>query len=197
MGNLLLWRLESRKQVAEFAPPMKFQDILQDVATFHTAFKIPNADQPHADLTADECALRHRLMAEENDEYLEAAMNGDLVEVADALGDQLYILAGTMMRHGMQDVIERVFQEIQSSNMSKLGEDGQPILREDGKVMKGPNYFRPDIATILKSHEMVSKAGGWKDDVVGEDLPLSRLNWSVKAVNKLRMEEATLEEAER
>ena len=101
-----------------------------------------------------------------------------------------------MMRHGMQDVIERVFQEIQSSNMSKLGEDGQPILREDGKVMKGPNYFRPDIATILKSHEMFSKAGGWKDDVVGEDLPLSRLNWSVKAVNKLRMEEATLEGAE-
>ena len=175
---------------------MRFQDILQDVASFHTSFKIPNAEQPHADLTADECALRHRLMAEENDEYLEAAMNGDMVEIADALGDQLYILAGTIMRHGMQNVIEQVFQEIQASNMSKLGEDGQPILREDGKVMKGPSYFRPDIATILKSHELVTQAGGWKDDVVGEDLPFSRLNWSVKAVNKLRMEEAPLQVAE-
>ena len=72
---------------------------------------------------------------------------------ADALGDQLYILCGTILSHGMQHVIEEVFMEIQSSNMSKLGADGQPIYREDGKVMKGPNYFRPNIAAILESVE--------------------------------------------
>jgi predicted HAD superfamily Cof-like phosphohydrolase len=101
--------------------------------------------------------LRHRLMEEENTEYLEAAEAGDLVEVADALGDQLYILCGTILSHGMQDVIEDVFLEIQASNMSKLGENGLPILREDGKVMKGPQYFRPDISRILAEFEDVSR----------------------------------------
>ena len=128
---------------------MLLKEVLSNVAEFHTAFRIPNADAPHASLTREEALLRHRLMAEENDEYLEAAENGDVVEVADALGDQLYILAGTMMRHGMQDVIAQVFREIQASNMSKLGANGEPILREDGKVMKGPDYFRPNIAGIL------------------------------------------------
>ena len=166
---------------------MLLSDILQNVAQFHDAFRIPNASKPHADLTQEEAELRHRLMAEENDEYLEAACAGDMVEVADALGDQLYILAGTMMRHGMQDVIERVFREIQASNMSKLGSDGEPILREDGKVMKGPHYFRPDIATILKSHELAVKAGGWKEDRMEADLPTSRMKWSVNNVNMDRL----------
>ena len=76
--------------------------------------------------------------------------NKDLIEVADALGDMLYILCGTIITHGMQDVIDEVFEEIQRSNMSKLGSDGKPIYREDGKVLKGPNYFKPNIAKILK-----------------------------------------------
>ena len=88
-------------------------------------------------------------MAEENEEYLEAANNNDLVEVADALGDMLYILCGTILIHGMQHIIEDVFAEIQDSNMSKLGVDGKPIYREDGKVMKGPNYRRPDLKQFL------------------------------------------------
>ena len=78
-----------------------------------------------------------------------AANNNDLGEVADALGDMLYILCGTIIEHGMQDKIEEVFDEIQRSNMSKLGNDGNPIFREDGKVMKGPNYFKPNISKIL------------------------------------------------
>lgn len=161
---------------------MLFSDILQNVAEFHEAFRIPNASKPHADLTREEAELRHRLMAEENDEYLEAAAVGDMVEVADALGDQLYILAGTMMRHGMQDVIAKVFQEIQSSNMSKLGSDGQPILREDGKVMKGPNYFRPNIAGILESHDPLASLD---KSEVNEDLHLSKLGWSVSGKQEL------------
>ena len=72
-------------------------------------------------------------------------------EVADALGDMLYILCGTIIEHGLQDKIEDVFNEIQRSNMSKLDEDGQPIFREDGKVLKGPNYFKPNISKILNS----------------------------------------------
>jgi predicted HAD superfamily Cof-like phosphohydrolase len=84
-------------------------------------------------------------MSEENEEYLDAANNNDIIEVADALGDMLYILCGTIIEHGMQDIIEPVFDEIQKSNMSKLGDDGNPIYREDGKVMKGPNYFKPDF----------------------------------------------------
>ena len=88
-------------------------------------------------------------MSEENDEYLEAAKNNDIIEVADALGDMLYILCGTIIEHGMQNKIEEVFDEIQKSNMSKLGPDGNPIYREDGKVMKGPNYFKPNISKIL------------------------------------------------
>ncbi|MDE0600075.1 MAG: nucleoside triphosphate pyrophosphohydrolase family protein, partial [Dokdonia donghaensis] len=104
---------------------------------------------PTAQLSKAKNELRYNLMKEENEEYLEAANNGDLVEVADALGDMLYILCGTIIEHGMQDKIEEVFNEIQRSNMSKLGEDGKPIYRADGKVLKGPNYFKPDIASIL------------------------------------------------
>jgi predicted HAD superfamily Cof-like phosphohydrolase len=89
-------------------------------------------------------------MKEENDEYLDACHAKDLVEIADALGDQLYILCGTILRHGMQHIIEDVFDEIQASNMSKLGEDGEPVFREDGKILKGPNFFRPDLSKFIK-----------------------------------------------
>jgi predicted HAD superfamily Cof-like phosphohydrolase len=79
-----------------------------------------------------------------------ACRDNDLVGIADALGDQLYILVGTILKHGLQDKIVEVFEEIQRSNMSKLGEDGLPILREDGKILKGPQYSKPDIKSILE-----------------------------------------------
>ncbi len=129
---------------------MTFQEKIQAVETFHNAFKIPNNYEPTANLTEQEVQLRYNLMKEENEEYLEAALKGDLVEVADALGDQLYILCGTILRHGLQHKIEEVFAEIQRSNMSKLDENGQPIYREDGKVLKSNLYFKPDIASILE-----------------------------------------------
>ena len=72
------------------------------------------------------------------------------MEVADALGDILYILCGTLLKHGLEHKIHEVFREIQRSNMSKLGADGKPIYREDGKVMKGPGYFKPDIAAAMQ-----------------------------------------------
>jgi predicted HAD superfamily Cof-like phosphohydrolase len=119
------------------------------VKAFHSAFKLGSRETPQADLGLAKNMLRYKLMREENEEYLDAANNNDLVEVADALGDMLYILCGTIIEHGMQHKIEEVFDEIQRSNMSKLGEDGNPIFREDGKVLKGPNYFQPDIKSIL------------------------------------------------
>ena len=119
------------------------------VHEFHEAFGLGINNKPTANIGKDRNLLRFNLMKEENEEYLEAANNNDLVEVADALGDMLYILCGTIIEHGMQHKIEEVFNEIQRSNMSKLGEDGKPIYREDGKVLKGPNYFKPNIEKIL------------------------------------------------
>jgi predicted HAD superfamily Cof-like phosphohydrolase len=119
------------------------------VHEFHTAFKLGIKNSPTANIGEDRNKLRFELMKEENEEYFEAAQNNDLVEVADALGDMLYILCGTIIEHGMQDKIEAVFNEIQRSNMSKLGANGKPIYREDGKVLKGPNYFKPHIKEIL------------------------------------------------
>lgn len=128
---------------------MEFKQIINAVATFHDAFGIQNNQQPTATLSAADVQLRYDLMKEENEEYLEAAKNGDLTEIADALGDQLYILCGTILRHGLQHKIEAVFEEIQRSNMSKLDTDGKPIYREDGKVLKSELYFKPDISKIL------------------------------------------------
>lgn len=122
---------------------------IEAVKAFHTTFKLGYSETLKADLGTPKNILRYTLMKEENEEYLEAANNNDLVEIADALGDMLYILCGTIIEHGMQHKIEEVFDEIQRSNMSKLGENGQPIYREDGKVLKGPNYFQPDIQSIL------------------------------------------------
>lgn len=122
---------------------------LDAVYKFHETYRIPQQEQPTAEIPSEQHILRYTLMREENEEYFEAAQNGDMVEIADALGDMLYILCGTILSHGMQHVIEDVFDEIQRSNMSKLGEDGEPIYREDGKVMKGPNYFKPDLKKIL------------------------------------------------
>jgi predicted HAD superfamily Cof-like phosphohydrolase len=123
---------------------------LAAVAEFHKAFGQEDGTFPRP-LTNKEVLLRYDLMAEENDEYLEACADNSLIEIADALGDQLYILCGTILRHGMQHVIEEVFDEIQASNMSKLGEDGKPIYREDGKILKGPSYFRPDLSKFIKA----------------------------------------------
>jgi predicted HAD superfamily Cof-like phosphohydrolase len=119
------------------------------VEEFHNAFGQENGINPRL-ISNNEYDLRHSLMKEENDEYLEACYDKNLTEIADALGDQLYILCGTILKHGMQHIIEDVFDEIHKSNMSKLGVDGKPVYREDGKILKGENYFRPDISKFIK-----------------------------------------------
>ena len=123
---------------------------IDSVKLFHKKFNINYLNVPEANIPMETKELRFKLMEEENLEYFKATKENDLVEIADALGDMLYILCGTIISHGLQDKIEEIFQEIQNSNMSKLGKNGKPIYREDGKVLKGPNYFKPDIRRILK-----------------------------------------------
>ena len=125
------------------------KDKISAVELFHKSFGLGVSENMQADLGSAKNMLRFNLMDEENKEYLEAATANDMTEVADALGDMLYILCGTILEHGMQYKIEEVFEEIQRSNMSKLGADGKPIYREDGKVLKGPNYFKPNLKEIL------------------------------------------------
>lgn len=118
---------------------------LDKVNRFHEVFKIGKAPNKPRLLPFKDSFLRYNLIKEENDEYLEAVANNDLVEIADALGDQLYILCGTILKHGLQHKIDEVFDEIHNSNMSKLDKNGNPIFREDGKVLKGKNYFKPNL----------------------------------------------------
>jgi predicted HAD superfamily Cof-like phosphohydrolase len=125
------------------------QKQINAVKEFHTAFGLGVSETIKGDLGENSNLLRFNLMKEENEEYLEAVQNNDVTEIADALGDMLYILCGTIIEHGLQHKIEAVFDEIQRSNMSKLDENGKPIYREDGKVLKGPNYFKPNFEEIL------------------------------------------------
>lgn len=123
---------------------------LDQVEEFHRTFGIPVREEPVAAIP--EAEMRHEIMREENEEYRQACEAGDIVAIADALGDQLYVLCGTILAHGLQSVIADVVAEIHRSNMSKLGPDGKPILREDGKILKGDGYFRPNLRPIIDQH---------------------------------------------
>jgi predicted HAD superfamily Cof-like phosphohydrolase len=128
------------------------KDKIDKVKFFHEVFLIGNESKLKTDVEESTFQLRYDLMKEENEEYLQACKDGDVVEIADALGDMLYIWCGSVLKHGMQDVIEEVFNEIQRSNMSKLDSNGKPIFREDGKVLKGENYFKPNLKAIIEKH---------------------------------------------
>ena len=91
--------------------------------------------------------LRIDLIKEELNELQEAMKNNDLLEVADALTDILYVTYGSGHAFGIN--LDKCFEEVQNSNMSKLGENGQPIYNDSGKVMKGPNYFKPDLSKFV------------------------------------------------
>ncbi|MDZ4752511.1 MAG: nucleoside triphosphate pyrophosphohydrolase family protein [Flavobacteriales bacterium] len=130
---------------------LTLRETIAHVEEFHQSFRLNREDEPTGTIEERLHILRFELMKEENEEYIEAAKRGDLVEVADALGDMLYILCGTIISHGLQEKIAEVFLEIQRSNMSKLDENGEPIYREDGKVLKSNRYFRPNISAVLSA----------------------------------------------
>ena len=112
---------------------MTLKDCTQAVGLFHTTYGLRHETAPTVDITPEEMLLRHKLMAEENDEYLEAAQAGDMVEVADALGDMLYILCGTMVSHGMQDVMAEVFRTIQRPTCPSWARMDGPFIVRMGK----------------------------------------------------------------
>ena len=126
---------------------------LEQVQIFHETYGLPVKDAP--DISDEKTnRLRVNLLAEEVEELQEALAAGDMVEVLDALTDIQYVLDGAYLSFGLQDVKMAAFEEVQRSNMSKLGEDGKPIVREeDGKILKGPNYFKPDIAQFIKKED--------------------------------------------
>ena len=144
------------KEVTTTKPKEKFmKEQILDVSEFQLKF---NSDYNTEPTLIDSYQLRYKLLKEENEEYLEAAQNNDLVEVADAIGDQLYIVLGNIISHGMQGIIGDVFNEIHQSNMSKLDKNEEPIIngvngfddtRPIGKILKSENYFKPNLKQFL------------------------------------------------
>ncbi len=132
---------------------MSGKSTLDQVQEFHETYGLPVAgEQTLADEKTRQ--LRINLLAEELDELKEALEQGDMVETLDALIDLQYVLDGAFLSFGMQGVKQEAFDEVHRSNMSKLGADGKPIRREsDGKVMKGPNFFNPDLAQFITNKE--------------------------------------------
>lgn len=122
--------------------------LISSLLEFNKAFDIPKLDTP--DIGEDDLIeLRIKLLQEEVAEYAEAARTGDLVEVLDALADIGYILAGTIINHGMQHIYDEAFSEVHRSNMAKLV-DGKVLRREDGKVMKPADWQPPQLAQFLQ-----------------------------------------------
>jgi predicted HAD superfamily Cof-like phosphohydrolase len=117
------------------------------VREFHLTYGLPVSDQPHADLPPDEVRLRQDLIDEELGELRRAATAGDLVGVADALADLVYVAYGTACVYGID--LDAVLDEVHASNMTKLDADGRPVRRADGKILKGPGYRPPDVARVL------------------------------------------------
>ena len=134
---------------------------INKVLEFQKAFNQPVSETPVL-VNPGLATLRFDLMKEENEEYLDAVADKNLVEIADALGDQLYILCGTILTHGMQYIISEVFTEIHNSNMSKLDQNGKPVIngengiydntRPIGKVLKPKGYHSPNIKPILDKY---------------------------------------------
>lgn len=129
---------------------MEFKEMLNKLVEFNEVYGINYSKELVKNPTIKNHELRYELMREENKEFLEAIMNEDPVEVADAVGDMLYILLGTILDLGLQNKIEDIFNEIHRSNMSKLGEDSKPIYREDGKLLKGPNFTPPNLVQFIE-----------------------------------------------
>ncbi len=133
---------------------MSKRTTLDQVKEFHDTYGL--SVKPEPDLTCQQTKeLRINLLQEELDELKAALAANDPQETLDALIDLQYVLDGAFLSFGLHAVKELAFEEVHRSNMSKLGEDGKPIRREgDGKVMKGPNYFKPDLGQFVTAKKM-------------------------------------------
>lgn len=125
------------------------KNIVEKRKAFDKAFNLKSNPKPTS-IPKQRVLLHYELIKEELEEYLDNAMDKNVIEIADAITDMFYVLTGAANDHGMLDKLELLFNEVHRSNMSKLGVDGKPIYREDGKVLKGPNYSKPNLAPILE-----------------------------------------------
>lgn len=121
--------------------------IARQVAQFHRSFALPLRSSPTVEVGSDQVSLRLALIEEEVAELRVAAQAGDLTGIADALADIVYVAYGSAHVYGID--LDAVLDEVHASNMTKLGADGQPVRRVDGKVLKGPGYRAPDVAAVL------------------------------------------------
>lgn len=121
---------------------------INQVKYFHEKFGIPVGEYPDY-ISEDRQKLRTDILQEEVNELSKAMSECNMVEIADGIVDCIYILLGTAIEYGFHQKLEAMFHEVHRSNMSKLGNDGKPIYREDGKVLKGPNFTAPDLGSIL------------------------------------------------
>lgn len=122
---------------------------LRQLEQFHKTYGQYHATTPHIP-PQHVRELREKLITEEANEVAEELYDADSIhDTAKELVDLAYVLFGTVVAYGLQDKFEACFDEVHNSNMSKLGEDGKPIYREDGKVLKGPNYFQADLTKVL------------------------------------------------
>lgn len=133
---------------------------LEMVREFHEAFGVPAYDAPRIP-PAERISLRIGLIHEEFHESFKALVANDLIGIADGLADMVVVIYGTALEYGVN--LDAVLEEVHASNMSKLGPDGKPILREDGKVLKGPNYFPPDLEKVLTHQRELTEAKAWYD----------------------------------
>lgn len=134
------------------------QQQLKDLEKFQKAFNSTFNETPTL-LKEEDYILRYKLLKEENEEYLEACVNEDKVEILDALTDQLYIVLGSIVSHGMQHIIEKAFSEVNNSNLSKLDNNGKPLINGEngvwdeskpkGKILKSQNFFEPNLKQFL------------------------------------------------
>ncbi len=121
--------------------------IRRQVGEFHRIYGLPVRDTPTVAVGEDQAALRLALIQEEVGELADAVRSADLVGIADALADIVYVAHGTAHVYGID--LDAVLREVHASNLTKLGSDGLPIRRADGKVLKGPAYRPPNIAAVL------------------------------------------------
>ena len=128
---------------------MNLKTIFDNVAEFQNATEQPVNSFPTLSNSQTEDFLRFNLMKEENREYIVASANKDLVEVLDSLVDQLYVLAGTINQHGLQDVIEEAFNRVHANNLTKVGVDGKVIRDADGKILKPEGFVPVDLSDLV------------------------------------------------
>lgn len=135
--------------------------LIHNVEEFHKAFNARVSTKPTM-ISVEEGLLRYELMKEELEEYKQAILDQDLVMVLDALTDMSYINCGNYVVHGLQEVAEEAFQEVQNSNMSKLDKNGNPVINGEngaldkrkplGKILKGENFFEPNLEQFIDSY---------------------------------------------